>query len=117
MAALAQDRRGIAERLRSLYSVPALVPSTPWLARTQPAVPALRAQSGANDVRLSPAGGDAPWLVALWALYGESWRFFVLPRGAGSIPREDAGQPLRSLVASAVDRLGMEGARQRVALT
>jgi uncharacterized lipoprotein YddW (UPF0748 family) len=117
MAALAQDRRGIAERLRSLYSVPALVPSTPWLARTQPALPALRAQSGANDVRLSPAGGDAPWLVALWALYGESWRFFVLPRGAGSIPREDAGQPLRSLVASAVDRLGMEGARQRVALT
>jgi uncharacterized lipoprotein YddW (UPF0748 family) len=116
IAALAQDRRGIAQRLHSLYAVPALVPATPWLARGEPASPMLNARSDANFIRLSPANGDAPWLVAAWALYGDSWRFFVLPRGTGAVPREDTARPIRTLVVTAVDRLGMESARQSVGL-
>ena len=37
IAALAQDRRGIARQLHSRYARPALVPATPWLAPRAPA--------------------------------------------------------------------------------
>ena len=116
IAAIAQDRRGIAQRLRAAYENPALVPATPWLANRAPAAPAVNARIDANGVRVTTTNAEAPWLLATWALYGEAWRFFVLARGEGSIPREYTGKPLRDLVVSSVDRTGIESARVRVRL-
>ena len=115
IAAIAQDRRGIAQRLRAAYENPALVPATPWLANRAPAAPTANATVDANGIRIAAASA-APWLLATWALYGDAWRFFVLARGEGSIPREYAGKPLRDLVVSSVDRTGIESARVRVRL-
>jgi uncharacterized lipoprotein YddW (UPF0748 family) len=116
MAALAQDRQGIAQRLRSVYASAALVPATPWLASRAPAAPKANAAIDASGVRVTVTNADAPWQAAAWALYGEAWRFFVLVRGEGVIPREHAGSQLRDLVLSSVDRTGVESARVRVRL-
>jgi hypothetical protein len=116
IAALAQDRRGIAQRLRTAYANPALVPATPWLANRPPAAPTVNAAVDPNGIRLTTTNAGPPWLLATWALYGDAWRFFVLARGEGTIPREHAGNQLRDLVVSSVDRAGVESARMRVRL-
>ena len=116
IAAIARDRRGIAQRLRAAYANPALVPAAPWLANRAPAAPAVNARSDANGVRVPTTNAEAPWLLATWALYGDAWRFFVLARGEGAISREYAGKQLRDLVVSSVDRTGIESARVRVRL-
>ncbi len=119
MTALAQDRRGIAERLRALYATPALVPAAPWLARAKPPAPSVGARidpASPSGLRIAPASGEPPWLVAAWALYGDAWRFSVLPRGEGSVAREESGKALRDLVVSSVDRVGIESDRVRIAI-
>ena len=118
ISALAQDRRGIVGSLRSLYAKPALVPPTPWLARGRPAEPSVAARVDPGSPGLVRVGvrGDAPWLLAAWAMYGNNWRFFVLPHGEGVIPLEDAAGKLAALVATAVDRNGVESRRVRVSL-
>jgi uncharacterized lipoprotein YddW (UPF0748 family) len=115
ISALAQDRRGIAGRLRELYATPSLVPPTPWLSRVSPAPPVVDVAvdaSAPSVVRIMPK--DAPWRLAVWTLYGDSWRFAVLPAGQGALAREDAGRALRSLVVSRVDRVGIESVRVRM---
>jgi uncharacterized lipoprotein YddW (UPF0748 family) len=117
MSALAQDRRGIAGRLRELYATPSLVPPAPWLSRGEPAAPLVDAvvdTAAPGIVRIVTR--DAPWRLAVWALYGESWRFFILPAGQRTIAREDAGRALQSLVVSSVDRAGIESVRVRATL-
>jgi uncharacterized lipoprotein YddW (UPF0748 family) len=119
IAALAQDRRGIVERLRSSYAGAALIPATPWLAQGAPSVPTVSVALDATArgaVRISAHGGDTPWLLATWALYGETWRFFAFAGGQGALASEDAGNPLRNVVVSSVDRMGVESARVRVRL-
>jgi uncharacterized lipoprotein YddW (UPF0748 family) len=116
IAALAQNRRGIVERLRSTYANAALVPATPWLANRAPVAPAVSASADANMIRIVATNAGAPWLLATWALYGDAWRFFVLPRGEGAVPREQGGRRLGKLVVSSVDRTGVESARVGVRL-
>ncbi|HUQ28789.1 MAG TPA: family 10 glycosylhydrolase [Usitatibacter sp.] len=113
MAALAQDRRGIVERLHSTYANAALVPATPWLANRAPPAPAVNASAEGDVIRIATAQ-PTPWLLATWALYGEAWHFSVLPRGEGAITRERSGNRLVQLVVSSVDRAGMESDRVRV---
>jgi uncharacterized lipoprotein YddW (UPF0748 family) len=115
MSALAQDRRGIAARLRDMYATPSLVPAAPWLSRETPVPPVVTAVAdGTSPGVIRIAASGAPWRLATWALYGDAWRFFVLAEGRGLIPREDGGRALSSLVVSSVDRSGIESARVRV---
>lgn len=112
ISALAQDRRGIAQRLRDTYATPALVPAAPWLSRAAPAPPTVDAfvdAAAPSIVRIAANG--APWRLAIWACYADAWRFSVIAGGRGTIPREDGGRALSSIVASSVDRIGVESER------
>jgi uncharacterized lipoprotein YddW (UPF0748 family) len=119
IAALAQDRRGILAQLRSPYASAALLPATPWLAHRAPSMPAVKAAIDASArevVRISAAGAQTPWLLATWALYGDTWRFFAFAGGQGEVPSQYAGNLLRDVVVSSVDRTGVESGRARVRL-
>lgn len=108
MAALMQDRKGIAERLaRVEYARPALVPATPWLGSQPPAPPraTLLSVDRAPQLRFAPAP-DA-WIHAIWTRHGGEWRFATLPAASGRM-RLDAPD---AIVASTVNRLGIESAR------
>ncbi|MCG2585159.1 glycoside hydrolase family 10 protein [Massilia sp. TS11] len=104
MAALMQNRGGVADQLRqSRYPVPALVPATPWHARSLPAAPvvSLSNKNGAVRLQASPAEGVARY--AVWGRYGDSWRFAVMPANGKvwTLP----GQPSLAVV-TAIDRHG-----------
>lgn len=112
MAALLQDRDGIATRLRAgLYAEPALVPATPWVADAPPPAVALQAQG--ERVGLAPAGGAAaPRHWAVWLRHEGHWRLQRLP---GSATSADAAGADR-VVASALNRAGVAGPRARLVL-
>jgi uncharacterized lipoprotein YddW (UPF0748 family) len=103
MAALMQDRRGIAGQLRTLYALPALVPASPWLGATPPPVPALKLQPDGRAV-IIPAPGGAAARFVIWRRQGRDWAFSIQPADEPVVAIAGA----EALVVTAVDRLGNE---------
>ena len=116
MAALMQNRKGIADRLALAYRTPALVPASPWLGAAPPATPVVRAGIAGDAIMLDVEATDA-WLLAIWARHGATWTFRVIPGAPQArIEARIDGKPIVALVVSAVNRVGVEGARVPVAL-
>jgi len=117
MAPLMDNRRGIVDRLRvASYSGQALVPATPWLGSTLPGVPVVKAAHSANATRLTFSAGSNNALYAVWAHYGDEWRFSVVPAARVDWQLADDARlgAANAVVVSAVDRLGNESARVKV---
>lgn len=117
MVALMQNRKGIADQLRSSsYTGPALVPASPWLGNERPGTPQVTAARRARSVDLTLKAGSANAQYAIWSRYGREWRFAVAPaaRVDWSIPDDDKLGAPNAVVVSAVDRLGNESQRVRV---
>jgi hypothetical protein len=112
MAALMQDRDGVATRLRAgPYARAALVPATPWLPGSAPGAPALRREGGAA-CRIEPAAGPPAFLWAVWRRRAGAWQFAVQPAANLLLAAADED----TLVVSAVDRQGIEGPRTALRL-
>jgi uncharacterized lipoprotein YddW (UPF0748 family) len=109
MAALMENRKGIADQLTaSHYAGAALVPATPWL-RAEPAtLPVLSARRVAAGVTLKLGAGKGNAQYAIWSRHGGQWRFSVAP---GTHTEWSAPADADAFVVSAVDRLGNESAR------
>lgn len=80
---LMDNVEGIADRLASTYAEPALVPPSPWLDRSPPAVPVARvvydSAGGGATLHLAPRGRDR---VARWGVQSRvngAWRTVLLP--------------------------------------
>jgi uncharacterized lipoprotein YddW (UPF0748 family) len=122
MVALADNRKSLADRLRSAaYAVPALVPASPWLGASAPPTPHVRASAVPGepaDIALEMGEAGASRLVAVWALYGTQWTFSVVPAPLRNwrLPARSEGGSLEAIVVSGVDRLGNESARELVPL-
>ena len=117
MAALMQNRKGISDQLRATrYTGPALVPATPWLAGEAPGTPLVAAERRKNALQLKLKAGKANALYAIWARHGKEWRFAVAPasRVDWTIPDDGTLGAADAVFVSAVDRLGVEGARVQV---
>ncbi|MGZ8294020.1 MAG: glycoside hydrolase family 10 protein [Telluria sp.] len=117
MAALMQNREGIADQLKQVhYGTPALVPATPWLGNTAPGVPAVSAKATPAGVRLKLSAGKGNAQYAIWSKHGSQWRFAVAPASVVDFVVADDAQhgPAIAVVVSGVDRLGIESARVSV---
>ena len=107
MAALMQDRDGVATQLQAgPYAQAALVPATPWLDDQAPPAPTLRRNG--TRVTIEPGVGEPAARWALWRRQSGLWRFAVLPGHQRQI--DPLGADLLAL--SAVDRVGNLGAQQ-----
>ncbi len=119
MAALSQNRKGIADQLaQGPYAQTALVPATPWLAdRAPPAAPGLvkgvllnqGAQRPVLVVQRPPRGEQ--WAHhAIWRLQGGQWRLSVQPAAATettiSLASDAQLGRTEAVVVRAVDRFG-----------
>jgi uncharacterized lipoprotein YddW (UPF0748 family) len=114
MAALMENRKGIADQLRTIsYATPALVPATPWLGRATIDAPSVAASRKSGAVRLKLAGGKATTLYAVWSRFGGQWKFAVVPssRVEWDVADDATLGAADLVVVSAVDRLGNESAR------
>lgn len=106
LSVLATGRGGLAERLRrEAYAEPALVPPTPWLDATPPALPSARPLDAAAH-ELQPGPGKPVWRWAVWRRRDRRWHFAVQPGADTRVAHEGAER----IVVSAVDRLGNESA-------
>ena len=111
MAALMQDRDGVASKLQAgPYAQAALVPATPWLDDQVPPAPTLRAE--ARRVSIEPGAGEAAALWAVWRRQGGQWRFAVLP----GVQRQFDTEGADLAAVSAVDRVGNQSAQHVIRL-
>jgi uncharacterized lipoprotein YddW (UPF0748 family) len=121
--ALTQNRQGVADLLgREAYANEALVPATPWLrpsgahAIAAP-VAALRCEAATDGsasacrIEIADSTKTDSLIWAVWARYGGTWTFSVATRTSTTLPEQSAGQALRQVVISRIDRYGVEGAR------
>ena len=104
---------------RGPYAQRALVPPMTWLDSHPPPPPVAsvsRGENGSAVVSLRPGQGEATWLYAVYARYGEDWQFTTVPGGSPSLTLNPSatGVPPGAIVVSAVDRCGNES--QRVTL-
>jgi uncharacterized lipoprotein YddW (UPF0748 family) len=124
MAALLQDRQGIATRLKAgAYAQAALVPATPWLDAEVPPIPRLSLKgldyaSGSYLLLIEPGPASKVSQFAIWQRYRSAWKFSVQAAAHETVMlTADArlGIPC-AVVVSAVNRLGVESARASVRL-
>jgi uncharacterized lipoprotein YddW (UPF0748 family) len=113
IAALMQNRKGISDQLKNIsYQSAALVPATPWLGSDAPGAPKVGAKRGAAGLDLTLSAGKSATQYAIWARYGDEWRFVVTPAGRGDVTLADEnGIAAGAVVVSTVDRLGNESER------
>ena len=105
MKSLRQNRGGISTELaKKTYASAALVPPMPWISKTQPSTPSLKASG-------SRKGAEAKWSsvrgaskYAIQARYGKYW-FTVKVLPASSTSLTLSGSP-DAIAVSAVDRYG-----------
>jgi uncharacterized lipoprotein YddW (UPF0748 family) len=118
IAALMQNRKGVSDQLKAVsYQGPALVPASPWLGSEAPPPPTVALKRHASGLAVALGNVQRATQVAIWARYGEEWRFNVVPAGRSEVVlTDDQGVPARSVVVSAVDRLGNESPRVAAAL-
>jgi uncharacterized lipoprotein YddW (UPF0748 family) len=123
VAALMQNRKGIADQLRTLaYPGAAAVPAMPWLG-ANPAAPSVKQAidpaSGKPVVLVSPGIGELPAQYAVWTRTAVGWQLRLAP-----VQRDASGGVLwlglsavggdGGYVLSALDRAGNESPRVRV---
>ncbi|TWI61838.1 uncharacterized lipoprotein YddW (UPF0748 family) [Pseudoduganella lurida] len=113
MVALMQNRGGLYDKLRTQnYQSAALVPASPWLGDTAPEAPVVAVKRGDRALNVALGTSKNAVSYAIWARYGDEWRFTVSPATKNEIVLADVGGlPARAVVVTAVDRLGNESAR------
>ena len=101
---------GIGAALAGSYSVPALVPASPWLGRQAPGKPLLTVRKTGREIAVAwkPAGGEPVWQWLLQEQFGGNWRTEILPAAQTSrIISAGGGAALPQAVAvTAVTRVG-----------
>jgi uncharacterized lipoprotein YddW (UPF0748 family) len=118
IAALMQNRKGITDQLKSIsYQSAALVPATPWLGSDAPAAPSVSVKRNSNGLAIALGSVPKATQFAIWARYGDEWRFTVAQATRNEVVlTDDAGVPAKSVVVTAVDRLGNESPRVTASL-
>jgi hypothetical protein len=113
IAPLMQNRGGLYDRLKTMsYQSAALVPASPWLGDRAPEAPVVTVKRGENGLAVAFGASRNAVTFAIWARYGDEWRFTVTPATSGDVVLRDlAGVPARSVVVTAVDRMGNESLR------
>ncbi len=110
MAALMQDRDGIATRLRQeTYRDAVLPPANPWLGGQQPAAPTLRLDGG--QLHIAPAAGGAVYNWAVWLRLAGNWRLRVQPALDTRVALAVEGATADAAVVTAVNRSAQESSR------
>jgi uncharacterized lipoprotein YddW (UPF0748 family) len=119
MKSLMSPNNELATALRNgPYAQPSIVPASTWLDNKPPSRPNVRVKrdSSSDAVTINWSTGwfgEKPWQWAVWAKYGDQWRFFVYPANADGVTL-DADAKLGKVTAvcvSAVDRCGNESER------
>lgn len=101
--------------LEGPYQKEALVPPSPWLDHTAPAIPAIQTAIAGTTIKINWTHPDEKdvfrWVV--YYQYGNAWNYTILNRGDRSfelplVTGEKTKIPLKQVAVTAVDRMGNE---------
>lgn len=113
MAALLQDRDGVATRLRGgPYAEPALTPATPWLAEPPPQAPLFDWSATRRELTLHPGAGPPLRQAVLWTRAGGHWHWQALP--LPQTRRVQLADPIASAWLVGIGRSRLASAARRV---
>jgi uncharacterized lipoprotein YddW (UPF0748 family) len=110
LKSLRNDLGGLRQELRGgVYARDALVPRTPWAHRAAPLSPRLKVTRGADFVRASwtERGRRKAFWFVVYVEDKSGWSYSLLPAAESSISLS-AGREVRTVLVTAVDRLGNE---------
>ena len=103
---LMENRGGITTALsKSIYTHPALVPPMPWLSKTRPQAPRLRASASKGLTLLQWSKVPSATKYVVQARYGSSWHTYAVTHGS-SLNVSLRGSP-DAIAVSSVDRYGI----------
>ena len=103
---LMENRGGITTALsKSIYTHPALVPPMPWLSKTRPQAPRLRASTSKGLTLLQWSKVPSATKYVVQARYGSSWHTYAVTHGS-SLNVSLRGSP-DAIAVSSVDRYGI----------
>ena len=105
--------------MKGPFRTNAIPPPMPWLDSKPPPAPRASGQrdrNGALTITLNRSAGEPPIVFAVWARYGQQWRFLTVPAGSPSLTLnpDPAVGPASAVVLTAVDRCGNESERVAV---
>lgn len=115
MKTLMQNTKGISSLLTEVYATSSLVPASPWLDNTPPAMPAIASYknptSGEIQLIWKPTSTKQVWLWVVQTKQGSEWTTMILPGRQTSYRLSRSGsQTFDKIVAvSAVNRYGTQG--------
>lgn len=117
MAALLQNRRQIADRLRGdSYATPALVPESRWLTSKLLKAPQLAWSHDGDYVHVTLEDARDGYVLAIWKRYGNTWVFSVQSSLDSKVMLKTEnfdGEP-QEVVVSQIDRTGRESPRMSI---
>ena len=103
---LMENRGGITTALsKSIYTHPALVPPMPWLSKTRPQAPRMRASASKGLTLLQWSKVPSATKYVVQARYGSSWHTYAVTHGS-SLNVSLRGSP-DAIAVSSVDRYGI----------
>ena len=103
---LMENRGGITTALsKSIYTHPALVPPMPWLSKTRPQAPRLRASTSKGLTLLQWSKVPSATKYVVQARYGSSWNTYAVTHGS-RLNVSLRGSP-DAIAVSSVDRYGI----------
>ena len=103
---LMENRGGITTALsKSIYTHPALVPPMPWLSKTRPQAPRLRASASKGLTLLQWSKVPSATKYVVQARYGSSWHTYAVTHGS-RLNVSLRGSP-DAIAVSSVDRYGI----------
>jgi uncharacterized lipoprotein YddW (UPF0748 family) len=107
---LMDNVEGIADRLASMYVEPALVPESPWLARTPPAMPVARVVydsiAGTASLHFAPQQDERVWQWVVQSRVNGAWRTALLPGTERAYILKDDASDADFISVAAVNRTG-----------
>jgi len=107
---LMDNVEGIADRLASMYAEPAMVPASPWLDRTPPAMPVARVEydsvAGTSSLRFAPQKGERVWQWVVQSRVNGVWRTALLPGTVRTYILKDDATDTDVVSVAAVNRTG-----------
>lgn len=96
--------------VKSEYSMPALVPLSPWINHKPLDAPLIQgSKEGAlATVKWTSRNGDSPFQWVLFKQYGDDWSYEILSekQSEKKLALSSEGKPLKGVAVKAVDRLG-----------
>lgn len=117
MAALMQNRKEIRQRLSAeKYQTAALIPASPWLAKSSVSAPELRKSTGQSFIEIMKPDPTTNRQLAIWKRYGKQWIFSTqtIAQLRVDLAADPQFGPLQQVVISIIDRSGQESARLSV---